>query len=124
MKSKESEEMYLETILLLEKEKGSVISHDIVDKLNYAKSSVSRGVNLLKEKGYVIIDSNTGKINFTVSGKERARNVYERHQTFTKLFVSFGANKDLAEDNACRVEHVISDEMYQIIKNHFKDEID
>ena len=123
MKTRESEEMYLETILLIQRDKSNVISHDIVDKLGYAKSSVSRGVNLLKEKGFINIDHETGVISFTESGKEKAQNVYERHLTFTKLFVSFGANAELAEDNACRVEHVISDDMYQIIKDHFKNEI-
>lgn len=114
---RESEEMYLETILLLKNENSSVRSVDIVDKLGYAKSSVSRGVNLLKKNGYITIDQETGVINFTDEGRKKALNIYERHRVFTDVLIKIGASKELAEDNACRIEHVVSDEMYDIIKN-------
>ena len=117
---KESEEMYLETILLLKQEKPDVRSVDVVDKLGYAKSSVSRGINLLADNGYIVINRNTGVINFTDEGRAKAQEVYEMHKVFTDMFVLMGANKDMAEDNACRIEHVISAEMFEIIKNFLK----
>lgn len=118
---KESEEMYLETILLLKKECSSVRSVDIVDKLGYAKSSVSRAVNLLEKNGYITINRESGVINFTDEGRERAQNIYERHRVFTEVLMKIGASKELAEDNACRIEHVISDEMYDLIKNFLEE---
>ena len=117
---KESEEMYLETILLLKQEKPDVRSVDVVDKLGYAKSSVSRGINLLADNGYIVINRNTGVINFTDEGRAKAQEVYEMHKVFTDMFVLMGANKDMAEDNACRIEHVISAEMFEIIKSFLK----
>lgn len=116
MKVKESEEMYLETLLLLKEEKQNVRSVDVVEKLGYAKSSVSRGINLLEDNGYIVINRESGVINFTNEGREKAKEVYEKHQVFTKLFMYVGADKSVAEDNACRVEHVISHDMFELIK--------
>ena len=116
MRVRESEEMYLETILLLKKEKTSVRSVDVVETLEYAKSSVSRGVNLLVKRGYITLDKTTGNIEFTPSGKEKAQAIYERHRVLTKALQKIGAESDIAEENACRIEHVISDELFAIIK--------
>ena len=115
MKDHESEEMYLETILLLRGEKAAVRSIDIAEKLGYAKSSVSRGVNLLQDRGYIKIDDD-GFIGFTPEGEQKAKSVYDRHLTLTKLFVSLGADAALAEQNACRIEHVIDDKIFDLIK--------
>ena len=116
MRVRESEEMYLETILLLKKEKTSVRSVDVVETLEYAKSSVSRGVNLLVKRGYITLDKTTGNIEFTPSGKEKAQAIYERHRVLTKALQKIGAEADIAEENACRIEHVISDELFAVIK--------
>ncbi len=115
MKDHESEEMYLETILLLKSEKAAVRSIDVAERLGYAKSSVSRGVNLLQDRGYIKIDDD-GFIGFTAAGEEKAKSVYERHLVLTKLFVALGADAALAEENACRIEHVIDDKIFDLIK--------
>ena len=120
MKTHESEEMYLETILWLSEQRGAVRSVDIVGELDYAKSSVSRAVNLLKSKGYVEIDEN-GDILLTAEGRKKAEETYEKHRVFTEMFVKFGADQALAEENACRVEHVISDDLFEIVKKYFND---
>ena len=116
MRTRESEEMYLETIFLLKKKKANVRSVDIVDTLNYAKSSVSKAVNLLVKKGYITLDRVSGDINFTDEGKERAEKIYERHMVLTKALEKIGADPAMAEENACRIEHVVSDELFEIIK--------
>lgn len=118
MRSHESEEMYLETILLLSARKETVRSVDVVEELGYAKSSVSRAVNLLLRKGLIVVDGNDG-ITLTESGRKSAETTYEKHRVFTEMFVQMGADRTLAEENACRVEHVISDELFRIIKEHF-----
>lgn len=117
MKDHESEEMYLETILVLRSQKPAVRSIDIAEKLGYAKSSVSRGVNLLTDKGLIEIDGD-GFICFTAAGEKKARDIYDRHRTLTELLVSMGADAALAERNACRIEHVIDDKMFELIKAH------
>lgn len=113
---RESEEMYLETILLLRRENPHVRAVDVCDALGYAKSSVSRGVNLLKNKGYIAIDSATGDIEFTESGRKKAEGIYERHKILTMVLCKIGAQKELAEENACRIEHIVSDEMMTVFK--------
>ena len=120
-RTRESEEMYLETILLLHRAKANVRAVVVCDELGYVKSSVSRGVNLLKKKGYIAIDAATGDIEFTQTGREKAEGIYERHQTLTKALMKLGANPDLAEENACRIEHVVSDEMMSVFRNYIKE---
>lgn len=116
MRTHESEEMYLETIYLLKQRKGTVRSVDVVEELGYAKSSVSRGVNLLQKKGYIDISHLTGDIEFTEAGLKKAASVYERHSVLTTALMKLGAPRELAENDACRIEHVISPEMFSIIK--------
>ena len=117
MRTRESEEMYLETILLLKQKSTNVHSVDVVGELNYAKSSVSRGMNLLVKNGYITMDDRvTGVIEFTEKGREKAQNIYERHRVLTKALEKIGASAEMAEENACRIEHVISEEMFEIIK--------
>ena len=119
MRNNESEEMYLETIWRLRARKTTVRSVDIVEELGYAKSSVSRAVNLLIDKGYVTMDA-SGDLSLTDMGQIRASGVYERHLVLTRLLRSIGAGEELAEANACRIEHVISDEMFELIKDYTK----
>lgn len=119
MKTRESEEMYLETILVLSNKMSSVRSIDIVSELGYAKSSVSRAVNLLKKKEYIIID-NSGAIKLTPIGKAKATDIYEKHKTLTDFFVSLGCAYEIAEQDACKIEHIISAELFNIIKKRNK----
>ena len=116
-RTRESEEMYLETILLLHREHANVRAVDVGEELGYAKSSVSRGVNLLKDKGYIEIDPATGNITFTEAGKKKAEGVYERHRVLTKALIKLGAEEHVAEENACRIEHVVSDELMAVHEN-------
>ena len=116
-RTRESEEMYLETILLLHREHANVRAVDVGEELGYAKSSVSRGVNLLKDKGYIEIDPATGNINFTETGKKKAEGIYDRHRVLTAALIKMGAEEQVAEENACRIEHVVSEEMMEVFKN-------
>ena len=120
MKNHESQEMYLETILLLRSRKQNVRSVDIVEELGYAKSSVSRAVNLLQDAGLIRIDEN-GEISLTAAGQKKAEDVYEKHRVFTDAFVKMGAPRDVAEENACRIEHVVSDALFEVIKKYFSE---
>lgn len=119
MKTRESEEMYLETILLLKEKKGVVRSVDIVEELSYAKSSVSRAVNLLKDRGYIFFEGD-GNIVLTDSGTAKATGILERHEVITRALEKMGADHEMAEENACRIEHVVSPEMFAIIKDFAK----
>lgn len=117
MKYRESQETYLETILLLKQKNSVVYSVDIANELNYSRASVSRAVNLLCKKGFISVDK-SGAINFTEEGNTHALQVYDRHKVIKKLLVKIGANNELAEDNACRIEHVISEDLVDIIKSY------
>ncbi len=119
MRYRESEEMYLETILSLKKARSCVHSIDIANELNYSRPSVSRAVNLLQGKGYIVIAKN-GEINFTDMGLEKATAIQERHSVITEVFTKLGANEEVAEENACRVEHVITDDLMNVLKNFVK----
>lgn len=112
---RESEEMYLETILVLKKRNANVHAIDIASDLGYAKSSVSRAVNLLQDKGYITIDK-SGLITLTDVGMAKANDIYDRHHVITDLLMKIGANRELAEENACRIEHVISPELFDLLK--------
>ena len=115
MRTRESEEMYLETILLLKQKSANVHSVDVVGELNYAKSSVSRGMNLLVKNGYITMDRVTGVIEFTEKGRAKAQNIYERHRVLTKVLEKIGASAEMADENACRIETVMSYKMLHVI---------
>ena len=115
MKIRESEEMYLETILLLKKRTGFVRSVDIAEELGYSRASVSRAVGLLTKKEYIEINKR-GEILLTESGEARALEIYERHELIADLLIELGADADMAEDNACRIEHVIIPELFALLK--------
>ena len=116
MRYRESEEMYLETIFLLTKQKSIVHSVDIATELNYSRASVSRAVNLLQKKGYISINA-SGEITFTDVGTEKAISIYERHSIITKVLTKIGATEEIAEENACRFEHAITPELLSVMKN-------
>ena len=111
----ESGEMYLETILVLSKKLANVRSIDVANHMNYSKPSVSRGVGILKEDGHVVVDD-SGYLTLTESGKAIAEKIYERHLVLTDVLEKLGVTPEVASADACRVEHVISDETFAKIK--------
>ena len=112
----ESGENYLETILVLSKRNGMVRSIDIARELEFSKPSVSRAVGILKEENLILID-NDGYITLTAVGREKAESVYDRHQQLTSFLIeTAGVSPARAEEDACRIEHIISEETYQGIK--------
>ena len=117
MKLQESGEMYLETILVLRKRFGYVRSIDIAHELNFSKPSVSRAISLLRENDYVTFDPN-GMILLTEKGQEVAEKIYERHNVLSKCLMSLGISEEHATADACRIEHVISDETFEKIKEY------
>ena len=117
MQLQESGEMYLETILILSLKGKPVRSIDVVEYMGYSKPSVSRAVGLLKSGGYLEMDQN-GYLTLTDEGRRVAERTYERHQLLTEFFVYIGVNPDVAAEDACKIEHVISDETFQAIKKH------
>lgn len=111
----ESGEMYLETIFVLSKTQNYVRSVDVANYTGYSKPSVSRAVNLLKDNGYISIDAD-GHIKLEASGAEVASRIYERHTTLTNLLCKMGVNPETASADACKMEHVISNETFDRIK--------
>lgn len=111
----ESQEDYLETILLLQKRLGQVRSIDIANEMNFTKPSVSIAMKNLREKAYITMSEN-GYITLTDSGKERAENVLERHTILSDWLMSIGVSKETAHADACRVEHDLSEESFEAIK--------
>ncbi len=118
MELHESGEMYLETIYILSKKLPVVRSIDISEELAYSKPSVSRAIKLLETDGYITLDKNKF-ISFTKKGKEIANMIYERHQVLCKALESIGVDHETAADDACKIEHIISDQTFQKIKEHF-----
>lgn len=119
MKLLESGEMYLETILILHNKNGAVRSLDIAEYMNFSKPSVSRAMGLLRSGGYILTDKD-GFITLTDSGRERAEKIYERHTVLTDLLVGIGVNPEVAADDACKIEHDISDETFNAVKKYVR----
>ncbi len=117
MELHESGEMYLESILLLSKKKNDVRSIDIVEFMGFSKPSVSRAVGKLKADRYIIVDKD-GYIALTESGRQIAESIYQKHTALTEFFTALGVDEDIASRDACRIEHVISDETFQAIVDH------
>lgn len=118
MQLQESGEMYLETILVLSQTKQVVRAIDVGESLGYSKPSVSRAMGLLKNGGYIVV-SDSGHIQLTDAGRQVAEKIYERHTLLTKALISLGVSPENASEDACRMEHVISDESFRAIKQHF-----
>ena len=119
MVDNESQEMYLETILKLTEKKGNVRSVDVADEIGYSKPSVSRAVGIMKKDGHIVVHAD-GSIELTEKGRNKAENVLERHKSLTAAFVKIGLDRQAAEENACRVEHVITEEAFETIKKYFE----
>ena len=115
----ESAEMYLETIYQLSMEQHCVRSIDVAESLNYSRASVSRAVGLLKKDGYLEMDED-GFLNLTELGKSTAEKIYERHMILTAALKALGVDEESAAEDACRIEHVISDKSLAAIKAHMK----
>lgn len=120
----ESGEDYIETIYLLKKKKGVVRSIDVANELGFSRPSVSRGVGILKENGLVIMEDD-GELKLTEEGLKTAKKVYEKHTNLTKfLMLTAGVNEEIAETDACRIEHIISPETFKGIKKFLKEHKD
>lgn len=116
MNLQESGQMYLETIHILSKKGKAVRSIDVGEYMGYSKPSVSRAVGLLKKGGYVAADAD-GYLTLTEAGKQVAEKMYERHTILTKFFVTLGVDEETASEDACKIEHDISDKSFEAIKN-------
>lgn len=118
MYDNESQEMYLETILKIQKRKGSVRSIEIAEEMGFSRPSVSRAVGIMKKDGFIVVHAD-GLIDLTETGKEKAENIFSRHKSLTQALVVMGLSPEAAEENACRVEHVITEEAFEAIKKYF-----
>ena len=117
MQLQESGEMYLETILILSRQKPAVRAIDIVEYMQFSKPSVSRAMGLLKNGGFITVDKD-GHIRLTDTGREVAEKIYTRHTVLTKVLTSLGVPEDIAAADACKMEHVISDETFAALQSH------
>ena len=117
MNIQESGEMYLETIFLLSKKNRPVRAVDVGEYMGYSKPSVSRAIGLLKSGGYVTADAE-GHLVLTELGTDTAGKIYERHELLTKLLMRIGVDEATATEDACRIEHCISDETFRAIKEY------
>ncbi|MBR1497915.1 MAG: metal-dependent transcriptional regulator [Oscillospiraceae bacterium] len=115
----ESGEMYLETILIVSKSKPFVRAIDVGEHMGYSKPSVSRAMGLLKNGGYILV-SPEGHITLTQAGREVAETIYERHTVLTKILEDLGVDPETAVEDACKMEHYISDKSFQALKRHFE----
>lgn len=115
----ESGEMYLETIYVLSQKSPEVRAIDVGEYMGFSKPSVSRGLGLLKKEGLAITDEH-GFIKLTEEGENKAKSIYERHTVLTKLLLAIGVDEKTASEDACRIEHYISDTTFNAIKAHMK----
>ncbi|MCI8422606.1 MAG: metal-dependent transcriptional regulator [Lawsonibacter sp.] len=113
----QSGEDYLETILILQQEKGYVRSIDVAQHLGFTKPSISRAMSILKASGYIVMEKD-GRLELTAEGEAVAQRIYERHRFLTQWLVQLGVSPGVAEEDACKIEHNISDETFQCLKRH------
>ena len=119
MAIQESGEMYLETILILSEKLKLVRSLDVAQEMNFSKPSVSRAIGILKNEGYVQVDEQGG-LNLTTEGKKIAQKIYERHVVLTQMLVKLGVDEKTATEDACKIEHHISDKTFKALKKHLQ----
>ena len=117
MHLQESGEMYIETIYVLSQKSSAVRSIDVAEHMGYSKPSVSRAMGLLKQGGYVVADAD-GYLSLTAAGQEVASKIFERHTVLSRLLMKMGVNEQTATEDACKIEHVISDETFEAIKHY------
>ncbi len=118
MKIHQSAENYLETIFMLTNRNGSCRSIDIANELGFSKPSVSVAMKNLRENGYIEVMGD-GKIILLEPGRKIAENLYERHTVLTEAFMSLGVDRDTASEDACKIEHIISEKTFEAIRKHF-----
>nr|WP_317358377.1 metal-dependent transcriptional regulator [uncultured Tyzzerella sp.] len=116
MKIQESGENYLETILILQKRNGIARSVDIANELNFSRASVSRAMSLLKASGHIKI-GNINQIILTETGREIAEKIYEKHCILKEFLTIIGVDKNIASEDACKMEHIISEQTFECLKN-------
>ncbi len=121
MALQESGEMYLETIYLLSRKRNMVRSIDVVEHMGYSKPSVSRAVSVLKANGYLTVEEN-GALVLTESGRAVGEKIYARHELLTKLLVKLGVDRQIAAEDACKMEHAISDATFAAIRKHLEED--
>ena len=114
-----SGEMYLETIFVLTKEKSTVRAIDVAEHMNYSKPSVSRALGILKKNGYITVDQE-GHIALTPEGRTIGEKIFERHTVLSKVLVMLGVDEKTAVEDACRLEHAISDASFAALKKHIE----
>ena len=119
MRLQESGEMYLETIYILSKSRSAVRAIDVGDYMGFSKPSVSRALGILKSGGYVTSDE-SGFLSLTELGRDTAEKVYERHEILSRALMEMGVDEKTAIEDACRMEHVISDTTFDAIKEHLQ----
>ena len=120
MRSTESREDYLETILILSQEKAYVRSVDVAERLGVTKPSVSRAISLLRTAGMIHMDPRDGALTLTEEGRQVAEHVYDRHRLLTSVLTMLGVDEEVAAHDACRIEHVISAETMDCLRAHMK----
>ena len=120
MDMRESGEMYLETIYILSQSSSAVRSIDVSAYMGFSKPSVSRAIGLLKKDGLVKTDED-GYLKLTTLGEEKAKKIYERHLLLSKLLIDLGVDEETATEDACRIEHYISEKTFEAIKKHVKE---
>lgn len=118
MAIQESGQMYLEAIYVLSQKSKNIRAIDVCAYLNYSKPSVSRAVGILKKNGYISVDSD-GYITLNEKGRVLAEVLYERHTVLTKMLIELGVDEETATEDACRIEHVISDKSFAAVKSHY-----
>ena len=117
MALQESGEMYLETIYVLSRTNSHVRSIDISEHMGYSKPSISRAMSILKQDGYILVDSD-GFITLSDTGRSVAEKIFERHTLLSGILMRLGVSPEVAADDACKIEHAISDESFEAIKRH------
>ncbi len=122
MKIHESAENYLETILMLSKKQSYVRSIDIATELNFSKPSVSVAMKNLRTSGHILVND-AGHITLTESGLKVAESILERHKVLSEMLIRLGVDPEIATEDACRIEHVISNESFEAIKTHIEQQL-
>lgn len=123
MQIQESGEMYLETILVLSRNGGRVRAVDVGEYMGFSKPSVSRAIHVLMEGGYVVVERD-GHLSLTPSGRQVAEKIYERHTALTELLMHLGVDRKTATEDACKMEHDISDATFEALKRHLQAQIE
>ncbi|MBQ4259718.1 MAG: metal-dependent transcriptional regulator [Lachnospiraceae bacterium] len=119
MALKPSGEMYLESIYILCKTKSAVRSIDVAEYMNFSKPSVSRAMGILRNENFITMDKD-GYISLTDAGLELAQKIYERHTVLSQVLMMLGVDEETASEDACKIEHVISDKSFESLKNYIK----